>query len=182
MAPQKHKLDESRSDAVSTKEKSSINNTSITSSKCRRLAGPAIAGSSSQDTNEACYSPQVTGSMNSEPGDQNPLQWSSFESPILHAYRYDYRLNTPAAFHKSYNQMTLSKSSMGRMSPTMASKKCDRRQSKDQLAAAVKKHFKSMGIVENDVIVEFLYKVRHQDKSFRMRFSPNDQKEIKLQS
>lgn len=48
------------------------------------------------------------------------------------------------------------------MSPTMAGKKEQRRQSKDQLATAVRKHFKSMGIVENEVIVDFLYKVRYQ--------------------
>lgn len=69
-------------------------------------------------------------------------------------------------------------------------KKEDRKQSKDQLANAVRKHFNSMGIVENEVVVDFLYKVRWQgesqpgcliparktdrlvDKNFRMRFAP----------
>lgn len=48
------------------------------------------------------------------------------------------------------------------MSPTMARRKENRRQSKDQLANSVRKHFNSMGIVENEVVVDFLYKVQWQ--------------------
>lgn len=36
-----------------------------------------------------------------------------------------------------------------------------RRQSKDHLALAVRKHFNGVGIQENDVIVDFIYKVRN---------------------
>src|SRR5271168_3724458 len=119
------------------------------------------------------------------------IQWSTIDPSILHGYRYDYRLNIPAAFNKPYNQLVLSHSAMGRVSPTMARRKEQRRQSKDQLANAVRKHFNSMGIIENEVVVDFLYKVRWQgwsipaiqleydgeannisDKNFRMRFTP----------
>lgn len=48
------------------------------------------------------------------------------------------------------------------MSPTMARRKEERRQSKEQLANSVRKHFNSMGIIENEVVVDFLYKVRWQ--------------------
>jgi hypothetical protein len=71
-------------------------------------------------------------------------------------------LNTPAAFNKTNNQLILSNSTIGRMSPTMAKQKQQRRQSKDQLANAVRKHFNSMGITENEVVVDFLYKIRWQ--------------------
>jgi histone deacetylase complex subunit SAP30 len=90
------------------------------------------------------------------------IQWSSFDPSILHGYRYDYRLNTTAAFNKQYSQMVLTNSPIGRMSPTMARHKQQRRQGKDQLANAVRKHFNSMGIIENEVVVDFLYKVRWQ--------------------
>jgi histone deacetylase complex subunit SAP30 len=90
------------------------------------------------------------------------LQWSTFDPSVLHGYRHDYRLNTPAAFNKPYNQLVLSSSPIGRMSPTMAGHKQQRRQSKDQLANAVRKHFNSMAITENEVVVDFLYKVRFQ--------------------
>jgi hypothetical protein len=44
----------------------------------------------------------------------------------------------------------------------MARRKEQRRQSKEQLANSVRKHFNSMGIIENEVVVDFLYKVRWQ--------------------
>lgn len=84
---------------------------------------------------------------------------------ILHGYRHDYHLNTPAAFNSAYNQLVLARSPIGKFSPTMARRKEERRQSKEQLANAVRKHFNSMGIVENEVVVDFLYKVRWQGSS-----------------
>jgi histone deacetylase complex subunit SAP30 len=44
----------------------------------------------------------------------------------------------------------------------MARRKEFRRQSKDQLAGAVRKHFNGLGVQENDIIVDFLHKVRTQ--------------------
>ena len=37
-----------------------------------------------------------------------------------------------------------------------------RRQTKDTLAKTVRKHFNGLGIQENDVIVDFIYKVRSE--------------------
>lgn len=75
-------------------------------------------------------------------------------------------MNTAAAFNKPYNQIVLQQSRVGRLSPTMAGRKEQRKQSKEQLANTVRKHFKSMGINENDVTVDFLYKVRYQGKMY----------------
>lgn len=49
----------------------------------------------------------------------------------------------------------------------MAREKNKRRQSKEQLANAVRKHFNGQGIAENDAVVEFLYKVKHQGELWR---------------
>jgi len=48
------------------------------------------------------------------------------------------------------------------------------RVSKEQLALAVRKHFNSMGVVEQDAIARFLYKVREEGRGrkFRLRFQP----------
>jgi hypothetical protein len=46
----------------------------------------------------------------------------------------------------------------------MVRRKQARRQTKEQLAATVRKHFNGVGIQENDVIVDFIYKV-HSDKA-----------------
>jgi hypothetical protein len=45
---------------------------------------------------------------------------------------------------------------------------------KEQLALAVRKHFNAAGLVEQDAIARFLYKVREEGKGreFRLRFQP----------
>ncbi len=74
-----------------------------------------------------------------------------------------HRLDTPAAFRNPCHQLVLARSPLGRRSPSMvAARGAARRQDKDALAAAVRRHFNSMGVVENDVLVDFLYKVRFQ--------------------
>ena len=51
---------------------------------------------------------------------------------------------------------------IGRFSPTMAREKSKRRVHKDQLALAVRKNFNALGVTESDVIVDWLYKSKHQ--------------------
>jgi hypothetical protein len=177
--------DDSRSEASSTKEKVPTSNSTALNGKNRRVPGSTTGGSSLRDVVTAGSSSAAVGTTNTTMTDANPavsksppatrrpyswltlslqLQWSSFDASILHGYRHDYRLNTPAAFNKPYNQLILSRSAIGRMSPTMARRKEQRRQSKEQLANSVRKHFNSMGIIENEVVVDFLYKVRWQGK------------------
>lgn len=177
MAPPRSRpqpADDSRSEASSTKEKIGASSANTVNGKNRRVAGTTASGSSLRDVVTAGSSGgAVAGAAGPVTSEGNPgIQWSSFDASILHGYRHDYRLNTPAAFNKPYNQLILSRSPIGRMSPTMARRKEERRQSKEQLANSVRKHFNSMGIIENEVVVDFLYKVRWQDKNFRMRFTP----------
>ncbi|KAK5009438.1 hypothetical protein LTR16_005454 [Cryomyces antarcticus] len=54
----------------------------------------------------------------------------------------------------------------------MARKRDKRRVGKEQLALAVRKNFNGSAVNENEVVVDLLYKVRAQDKSFRVRFAP----------
>ncbi|CAJ0549322.1 Ff.00g029350.m01.CDS01 [Fusarium sp. VM40] len=90
------------------------------------------------------------------------LHWASFDRDVLHAYRREHRLNTPSSFSNPYCQWILSQpNGIGLHSPTMVRRRQARRQSKDQLALAVRKHFNGMGVQENDVIVDFIYKIRH---------------------
>lgn len=91
------------------------------------------------------------------------LPWSSFDRDALHAYRREHDISTPTSFASKYHQWVLSQSAptcIGRFSPTMVRKRAARRQSKDTLALAVRKHFNGVGIQENDVIVDFISKVR----------------------
>lgn len=166
--------DDSRSEASSTKEKIGTSNSVVAiNGKARRVVSAITVGSSLRDVVTVGPNGTTAGGSGSASSESSTgIQWSTIDASILHGYRYDYRLNTPAAFNKTYNQFVLSNSAIGRMSPTMARRKEQRRQGKDQLANAVRKHFNSMGIAENEVVVDFLYKVRWQDKNFRMRFAP----------
>ncbi|PQE31638.1 hypothetical protein CJF32_00007137 [Rutstroemia sp. NJR-2017a WRK4] len=148
------------SEASSTKEKVPTNAGNTTNGKNRRAVTNAT-GAAGNATSHLATS-VLAAAAGSNPENAPGIQWSSFDPAVLHGYRYEWRMNTPAAFNSSYNQVVLSRSSIGRMSPTMARKKEQRRQGKDQLANAIRKHFNSLGVIENEVIIDFLYKVRHQ--------------------
>jgi hypothetical protein len=91
------------------------------------------------------------------------LQWPAFERDVLHAYRRAYRLKTPTAFVSDHHEWVLTQpGSIGLYSPTIARRKELRRQTKDQLTNVVRKHFNGLGVQENDIIVDFLHKVRSQ--------------------
>ncbi|QSZ33525.1 hypothetical protein DSL72_005093 [Monilinia vaccinii-corymbosi] len=162
------------SEASSTKEKGNPSATPATNGKGKRGANNAVHANASGTHSTPAASGTVAGAAGSTSNtDGNVgIQWSEFDPNVLHRYRYEHRMNTPPAFNNSYNQTVLSQSSIGRMSPSMVRKKEHKRQSKDQLANAVRKHFNSQSVNETEVIVNFLYKVRYQDKKFRMRFMP----------
>ncbi|OAA62319.1 hypothetical protein ISF_05328 [Cordyceps fumosorosea ARSEF 2679] len=90
------------------------------------------------------------------------IPWTSFERDALHAYRREYDLNSSTSFVSTFHQYILTdRAGIGLHSPTMVRKRKTRRQNKDNLALAVRKHFNGVGIQENDVIVDFICKVRH---------------------
>ncbi|TVY18004.1 hypothetical protein LARI1_G004450 [Lachnellula arida] len=194
MAPPRSKPqhDDSRSEASSTKEKAGPSSSNAPNGKGRRAGGTAAGGSSLRDVVSVGHNNTAAGNTEATPS--TTIDWTSFDSSTLNNYRYGYRLNTPSAFNKPYNRLILSQSAIGRMSPTMARKKEQRRQTHEQLANTARKHFNNMGIVENEIVVDFLYKVRFQgelvlpgrelnrfgiktdssaDKNFRMRFDPH---------
>lgn len=90
------------------------------------------------------------------------MAWSTAPISLLNAYRVSHHLSSPAAFTSPLNQALLSNPGIGRQSPTMARRKEKRRVSKEQLALAVRKNFNSAAVSEIDVVVELVYKVRHQ--------------------
>lgn len=89
------------------------------------------------------------------------LQWSTFDRETLHAYCREHNLSLPSAFTSTFHQAILSQPrSIGIHSPTMLRRK-KQRQNKEQLTKAVRKHFNGLGVQENDVIVDFIYKIRN---------------------
>jgi hypothetical protein len=85
--------------------------------------------------------------------------WLQASIPILHEYRRAYRLKIPSSYSSPRAQAVLN-SGIGTLSPSMARARSKQRVSKEQLATAVRKHFNSLPVNENDAIVNTLYKAR----------------------
>lgn len=107
--------------------------------------------------------------------------WSSFERSTLHAYRREYRVQTPTSFADPYHQLVLSqRGSLGLLSPSLARKEDARRQSKDTLAVSNRKHFNSVGIQETEIIAAVLHKVKN-DSITKKRKRPEQMPLIDLE-
>ncbi|KAK3956241.1 hypothetical protein QBC32DRAFT_310374 [Pseudoneurospora amorphoporcata] len=130
---------------------------SSTGSSLREVTNAAAVLAAGPTSHPATTTMTTTQSEASNPG----LQWPAFEREVLHAYRRAYRLQTPTAYANPVHQWVLTQpGSVGLYSPTIARRKEYRRQSKDQLTSTVRKHFNGLGVQENDIIVDFLHKIR----------------------
>ncbi|KAF2732970.1 hypothetical protein EJ04DRAFT_439934 [Polyplosphaeria fusca] len=112
-----------------------------------------------------------THSGQQDPSASSGMSWPTQEIPVLQGYRRAYRLDHPSSFKNPLSHVILG-SGIGRYSPTMARPKSKRRVSKEQLALAVRKNFNASAVNETDVIVDMLYRVKNQDKEFRVHFAP----------
>ncbi|KAI1393951.1 uncharacterized protein F4822DRAFT_386513 [Hypoxylon trugodes] len=163
MPPAKSKAnqnhDDSKSETASVKDRNGHGpNHHQSNGKIRRVA-------SSTGTQRDVATVNGNSSTTSAPGNQAVhapgLQWPSFDRDILHDYRRKYLLPTPTAFANPYHHWVLSRPGIGLRSPTMARKQEYRRQSKEDLTKAVRKHFNALGVQETEVIVDFVHKVRN---------------------
>ena len=103
--------------------------------------------------------------------DVQQIKWTQQDESVLQSYRRAYRIDTPSTFKNPLSHVVLGGQGIGRFSPTMARPKSQRRVHKDQLALAVRKHFNGLGVSENEVIVDWLYKTKNQGKLIRSRHS-----------
>ncbi|TPX07635.1 uncharacterized protein E0L32_010633 [Thyridium curvatum] len=165
MAPSKSRAqDDSKSETPTGKDKNGGHGHSTSSSTKIRRVGSSTGSQLKETTNASSLPTAPAAPAVSQTTAPTGLQWSSFDRNVLHSYRRVYRLNTPTAFVHDYNRRILTQpGSIGLRSPSMARKLDLRRQSKEQLATTARKHFNSIGIQENDVIVDFLHKVRNKD-------------------
>ncbi|KAL2127471.1 hypothetical protein VTI74DRAFT_10682 [Chaetomium olivicolor] len=158
--------DDSKTDTPNSKDKHASGTGSQSNGKMRRVA--SSAGSNLREvTNASATNAAAAGATDSTASTQEAntpgLQWPAFERDVLHAYRRAYRLKTPTAFVSDHHEWVLTQpGSIGLYSPTIARRKELRRQTKDQLTNVVRKHFNGLGVQENDIIVDFLHKVRNQ--------------------
>ncbi|THW69757.1 hypothetical protein D6D04_03568 [Aureobasidium pullulans] len=156
-----HHDNDSRSDGSSSKTN---NNTA----KNKRPNGT----SNLRDTKNATDAPGTQNASSSN-GVGAVFTWAQEDLSLLQEYRAAHRMETPSAFNSIRNQFLLTNPGIGRQSPTMARRKSKRKVPKEQLAMAVRKNFNDAAVNEIDVMVDLLYKVRNQDKAFRLRSAPN---------
>ncbi|WYZ45372.1 hypothetical protein EsH8_VIII_000688 [Colletotrichum jinshuiense] len=181
MAPAKSSKaghDDTKPESTNTKDKHAPSSGSQHSNgKLRRVA--SSTGSQLREVTNANAAADVP-TPPKEAVQNTGIQWNTFDRDTLHAYRREHHLNTPTSFSCSYRQLVLSRpGGIGLHSPTMARKKENRRQKKEQLAMAVRKHFNGVGIQENDVIVDFIHKVRshaitNSDRHRKPNSTPHD--------
>ncbi|KAK4233649.1 hypothetical protein C8A03DRAFT_19312 [Achaetomium macrosporum] len=168
--------DDPKADNAINKEKNGSGTGTQTGTKMRRVA--SSAGSNLREvTNASAVNATAAADSTANAPDANTpgLQWPAFDRDVLHAYRRAYRLKTPTAFVSDHHEWVLTQpGSIGLYSPTIARRKEFRRQTKDQLTNVVRKHFNGLGVQENDIIVDFLHKVRNQNHSkTRLRRTAN---------
>lgn len=157
-------------DPTSLKEK--LHSLNATAANRRRNGTAAVTnGSNLKEVVSSTADTASTSSGQSEPGTTSGISWSSLDPAVLQSYRRAHRLDTPSAFKNPLSHVILG-NGIGRYSPTMSRPKSKRRVHKDQLALAVRKNFNAHGVNESEVIVDLLYKVKNQDKEFRVRFAP----------
>lgn len=100
----------------------------------------------------------------------DPLDFTQFSSEELNHYSAKYGLNYPEC--ESLKSEILN-SEIGKKTLSFKKKTRGRRVEKIEkyeLASGVKQHFLSLPVKENEVITNFLYKVRNQDKDFKLVF------------
>ncbi|ORY84852.1 hypothetical protein BCR37DRAFT_253095 [Protomyces lactucae-debilis] len=78
---------------------------------------------------------------------------------------------TAAASAMNSSDAMLPASAAGSASLSMLPNRYTRVEKEEALLSAVKRHWQSQQIKENDAIVSFLYSAQNQDRSFKMRFN-----------
>jgi hypothetical protein len=87
------------------------------------------------------------------------IDWQKEDTKLLHRYRSAYHLAAPSAFQNPMANCILN-SGIGPLSPTMARTKSKRRIRREELAMIVRRNFKEAPVMENECLVDLLYRVK----------------------
>lgn len=95
----------------------------------------------------------------------HPLDFNSFSDETLERYNKKYGLNFPPPL--SINSHILG-SEIGKK--TYTAKKNGNKISKPELSNNLKKHFLALPCRENEIITNFIYSVKNEDRDFKLSF------------
>lgn len=97
----------------------------------------------------------------------DPLDFDSLDEEALNRYNNKYGLNLPPI--QSINENIL-QSEIGKKTCSAKKAKGTQRVTKPEFAGEVQKHFAAVPCRENEMIASFLYKVKNEDKAFKLTF------------
>lgn len=97
----------------------------------------------------------------------NPIDLLSLDEKALHNYNRKYRLKLP--YIQSINENILN-SEIGKKTYSAKKKGLGHRVSKQEFVSHVQKHFNLTQPRENDIVSNFLYKVKNEERDFKFTF------------
>ncbi|KAI5964274.1 uncharacterized protein KGF55_002216 [Candida pseudojiufengensis] len=104
----------------------------------------------------------------------DPLDFEKFSDKTLLLYkdRYNFNLSRPESLNSDILNSEIGKKTYTKRNQLNQSRinTKNNKINKKEFANHVKNHFLSLNAKENDIITGFLYKVKHQDKEFKLTF------------
>lgn len=104
----------------------------------------------------------------------DPLDFGGMTEEQLNNYKHYYKLNLPECesikgdiLNSEIGKKTLSYKKQAKLSKFKKITKVDKR----ELGNSLRSHFQSLPVKENEIITNFLYKVNHEDKDFKLTFN-----------
>lgn len=98
---------------------------------------------------------------------KDPLSFLDLPNETLNKYNRKHVLNLPEV--QSVNSNIL-QSEIGKKTSSYKKAVHVAKVTKPELADSIQKHFLQLNVRETEVIANFLYKVKHQDKEFKLTF------------
>lgn len=128
-------------------------------------ASAKAKNSSIQQAQQEFLAKHITSNGPNDKKKISPLDFEVLPTSSLVKYNKKFSLSTQQP-HTINGYMLKSEIGKKTDSYKKSAKKCTNR----ELAASVKKHFMALPCRENEVITNFLYKVKQQDKDFKLSF------------
>ncbi|CAK7903136.1 hypothetical protein CAAN1_16S01002 [[Candida] anglica] len=130
-----------------------------------RVSAKAKNATAAQQAQQEYLSKHINSNGPKDIEKPHPLDFESYPSQALTNYSRKYNLGSESP--STINGYML-KSSIGKK--TSSYKKHTKKVPTRELAATVKKHFINLPSRENEIITNFLYKVKNQEKDFKLSF------------
>lgn len=162
MPPRNYKESASEPESTRNNNSSNVASSSKTSQKAKNQAA--------LQAQQMFLSKHINSNGPNDKPKVHPLDFESFDDSTLMRYSEKYGLNVPIPESVNFDILN---SEIGKKTYSKRNKLRQNinRVSKPELAAHLKNHFMSLPSKENEIITGFLYKLKHEDSEFRLKFN-----------